>query len=124
MPFLTASITLYSSVPPTSPRRIIYLTSGLLSILIRLSINTEPTKRSPPIATPSAIPSALIAMIFESSLNRPPERVTSPQEPARCSLELTIFSIVPPTLAILNAPGAIPPTVAGPITVTPASRAA
>ena len=35
-----------------------------------------------------------------------------------------MFSIVPPTFAILNAPGAIPPTVAGPITTIPASFAA
>ena len=111
---------LYSSVPPTSPRRTIYLTSGFFSILSILSIKTDPTNLSPPIATPSAIPSAFIAMIFESSLKSPPERVTNPQEPARCSLEFTMFSIVPPMLAILNAPGAIAPTVAGPITVTPA----
>jgi hypothetical protein len=57
-------------------------------------------------------------MMLESSLKSPPDLVTSPQEPARCNLELTIFVIVPPIFATLNAPGVIAPTVAGPIIVT------
>ena len=100
-----------------------YLTAGFFWNLIRWSKKSEPGNLSPPIAIPSTIPSAFLAMMFESSLNSPPDLVTSPQEPGLWSFDLTMFSRVPPAFPILKAPAAIPPTVAGPIIHLPSAFA-
>jgi len=49
----------------------------------------------------------------------PPDLLTKPTEPGRCSFDEQMFSIVPPVLPILKAPAAMPPTVAGPMMTLP-----
>ena len=76
---------------------------------------------SPPIATPSAMPSNCNEIILTNSLNNPPDLVTNPADPGVYSFVLIILLIVPPIFPVLNAPGVIAPIVAGPIMVFLAS---
>src|SRR4051812_32177312 len=83
VPFLTASMTLYSSTPPTSPSKTKILHSGSAWYLRRWSINVVLGYLSPPIATPSYTPSVVFAIMLLSSLDIPPDLETYPTEPFR-----------------------------------------
>ena len=50
------------------------------------------------------------------SFDNPPDTETKPTDPGRYNFVSRMFSTVPAAFPILNDPGLIPPTVAGPIT--------
>jgi len=75
-------------------------------------------------AMPSYVPLVASERMLLSSFDMPPDLDTYATEPARYSLDERMLSIMPPVLPMRKQPGLMPPTVAGPMIMTPLALAA